>query len=216
VVIEHYETAAWSSWGQRPDGKPYGSWEFPEPLTECPDGLVMFRPTFEDHEVDALRALVASAKYQALRRSGDTTYYRAYWLMRRMGDSLPDQIVTLGQAIWQADGDAAIRRRYLEELTVRARALAPPTDLEGLGLRAWMINALRELGRFAEAEAMLRGTSFNFAVDREGAREVREWRRYYRRLGRLVARRDAAMEPSDWIPRLETARRERERRRGED
>ncbi len=209
TILEFYSTTAFSTWGQRPDGKPYGSWAFPEPLPECPDGLVLYRRAFDPEDIERLRILVASPEYRALGLAGETSYYRAYWLMRRMDAPEPDQLAILGQAIWQTDGDPVLRRRYLEELVGEARTAPLASDLTGLALRSWTINALRELGRFGEAESMLRATSFTIGGDQETAREVRAWRRHYRRLARLISRRDSSIEPLEMIPRLERARRAR-------
>jgi hypothetical protein len=57
-------TSSHSSWGARPDGKPYGSWAFPLALPECPDnGLVLFKD-YTPEEVAKLEPIVASEAYQ--------------------------------------------------------------------------------------------------------------------------------------------------------
>src|SRR5215213_996323 len=77
-------TASYSTSGERPDGKPYGSSNFPLAIPECPDnGLVLYKD-YTPEEVAKLEPLVASEAYQALRKD-DTPYYRAYWLMKQMG-----------------------------------------------------------------------------------------------------------------------------------
>ncbi|HEX8645147.1 MAG TPA: hypothetical protein VF702_14655 [Allosphingosinicella sp.] len=200
-------TASYSTWGARPDGKPFGSWEFPLALPECPDnGLVVYQE-FDRDEIARLRPLVASPEYQALRRSGDTPYYRAYWLMRRMGAPVPTQLWVLVQASWQAEGVPALRRRYQEELIERGPELGEPRDDVGLAMRARVINALRELGRFEEAEALIRATPLEIARDSAEVRPTEDWRGHYRRLAIIVARRDASIEPIDMIPRREAMRR---------
>ncbi|MEA3017824.1 MAG: hypothetical protein QOI38_2546 [Sphingomonadales bacterium] len=200
--FEYVTTASYSTWGARPDGRPFGSWEFPLALPECPDnGLVMYR-AFSEEEAARLRPLVASPEYQALRRSGDTSYYRAYWLMGRMDAPVPETLWMLVQATWQAEGDPALRRRYLEELVARGPELGVPRDLVGIAMRSRVINALRELGRFDEALAMLDATDFDAFPERsaETERELSTWRGHYWTLRRIIARRDPSIEPLDQIP----------------
>jgi len=206
--FEYATTASYSTWGARPDGRPFGSWHFPLALPECPDnGLVMYS-AFTEEELVRLRPLVASPEYQALRRSGDTSYYRASWLMERMGAPATHYLWALVQASWQAEDVPALRRRYLEELVRRGSALGEPRDLETVAVRSRIINALRELGRFEEAAAMIAATPIEtLAPDSETVRETEDWRGHYRRLGILVARRDASIEPIDMIPRREAQRR---------
>lgn len=194
-------TASYSTWGARPDGKPFGSWEFPLELPDCPgNGLVVY-DEFSEADLARLRPLVASEEYRALRRRGDTTYYRAYWLMRRMGAPAPNTLWMLVQASWQVDGNPEMRRRYLEELVEAAPLLGGPRDVTNIAVRSRVINALRELGRFEEAAAMLEATPVNeIAPESATARSTADWRGHYRQLARLIARRDASIEPLDMIP----------------
>ncbi len=201
-------TASYSSWGARPDGKPFGSWEFPLELPDCPDNGLVVYDEFDEEAVARLRPLVASADYQALRRAGDTTYYRAAWLMERMGAPATHWLWALVQAGWQADGDPALRRRYLEELVTRSAALGEPRDLENIAVRSRVINALRELGRFEEAAAMIAATPVEaLAPESSTVRRTADWRGHYQRLAIIVARRDASIEPIDMIPRREAQQR---------
>jgi hypothetical protein len=201
-------TGSYSTWGARPDGKPFGSWHFPLDLPECPaNGLVVYRE-FSEAELERLRPLVASPEYQALRQSGDTPYYRAYWLMRRMDAPAPDTLWTLVQASWQAEPDPALRRRYLEELVAEAPRLGEPDNVTVLAVRSRVINALRELGRFEEAEAMLRATPVeSVAPDSATVRSTADWRGHYRTLAGLIERRDSSIEPIAMIPWREGRRR---------
>src|SRR5687768_13394200 len=95
-------TASHTTFGTRPDGKPFGSWTFPLALPECPDnGLVLYKD-YTPEEVARLEPLVASEAYQALRKE-DTPYYRAYWLMRAM-ELVPERYLwALLQAGWEAE-----------------------------------------------------------------------------------------------------------------
>jgi len=194
-------TASYSTWGARPDGKPFGSWEFPLALPECPgNGLVVYGE-FSEADLARLEPLIAQDDYRALRRRGDTSYYRAYWLMRRLDAPAPDALWMLVQASWQAGDASPLRRRYLEELVEAAPLLGRPTDVTNLAVRARVINALRELGRFEEATAMIEATPVDeIAPDSATVRSTSDWRGHYRQLARLIARRDSSTEPIDMIP----------------
>jgi hypothetical protein len=205
-------TASYSTWGTRPDGKPYGSWTFPLALPECPDnGLVLYKE-YDEAEIAKLEPLVASEAYQALRRE-DTSYYRAYWLMREMGLSPEQYLWALLQASWQADDKPELRARYQAELIEGSAQVEPkPDDLNWIGMEARAVNALRELGRFDEALARL-DTVPTASIDvpipagpadsapvRE-AKQRRAWLEYFKDLRAVIVRRDAASEPFDLIPR---------------
>jgi len=194
-------TASYSTWGARPDGKPFGSWEFPLELPVCPgNGLVVYAE-FSDAEKARLRPLIATDDYRALGRNGETSYYRAYWLMKRTDAPAPNTLWMLVQASWQAEGEPERRRRYLEELVAEAPSLGEPRDDVGLAIRARVINALRELGRFDEALAMLAATPVDaIAPESSTVRSTADWRGHYRSLRRLLDRRDASIEPLDMIP----------------
>lgn len=200
-------TASYSTWGARPDGKPFGSWTFPLALPECPDNGLVVYDRFGPDDVRRITPLVASSDYQALRRSGDTSYYRAYWLMRRMDAPVANQLWMLVQAGWQAENGSPLRRRYLEELVARGPELGEARDEIGLAMRARVINALRELGRFDEALAMIRATPLEIARDSEDVRARDDWRGHYAALERIVARSDSSVEPIDQIGRREAMRR---------
>src|SRR5687767_13322270 len=205
-------TGSYTSFGTRPDGKPYGSWTFPLALPECPDnGLVLYKE-YTPEEVAKLEPLVASEAYQALRRT-DTQYYRAYWLMKQMGLAPEDYLWVLLQASWEADGRPELRARYLTEL-VEGSAEAPPRldDLNWVGMEARAVNALRELGRFDDALARLDmislapldvtvppGAAGDAAVQQ--AKQRRAWFTFLKDLRRVIERKDATAEPFDLIPR---------------
>lgn len=212
AAFDFTTTASYSTYGTRPDGKPYGSWTFPLALPECPDnGLVMYKE-YDAAEIEKLTPLVASEAYQALRRE-DTTYYRAYWLMREMGLGPEQYLWALLQASWQVDDKPALRARYQSELVEgSARAEARPDDLNWIGMEARAVNALRELGRFDEALARLDKmplASLDVAVPAGDANDAaatqakqrRAWHGFLTELRALIARQDSASEPLDIIPR---------------
>lgn len=199
--------------GMRPDGKPYGTAAAPAPLPECPqNGLVLYKD-YTDDEVKTLEPLIASEDYQALRKT-DTQYYRAYWLMRQMGVGPEDYLWALLQASWEAQGKPELRARYLAELAEQsAKVPANPTDMDWIGMEGRAINALRELGRFDEAEARLEKVplaGLDVPVPEgpvaspkaiEAAKAKRNWLTFFRQLKVAIARKDSSTEPFDMIPR---------------
>ncbi|HYI49844.1 MAG TPA: hypothetical protein VEX35_15405 [Allosphingosinicella sp.] len=200
-------TASYTTFGARPDGKPFGSWTFPLELPECPgNGLIVYQDTFEPAELTRLGALIETPAYRAL-RGGDTSYYRLSWLLREMGAPWEQVTWALIQATWQPADDSPLRARYLGELAAAAAAKADaPTDLPGYGLRAYGINALRELGRFEEAGALLSRTPL--APLRPGGglpgaeeRERSGWLEHFTKLEALLARRDRSADPAGFRQR---------------
>lgn len=148
-------TGSYSIFGQRPDGKPFGSWTFPLALPECPSNALVVYREFKPEEIPALTALVLSPEYQALR--DETPYFRASWLAARMdaADPLTSAFLLLS-ATWEADFDPVLKARY--QRAFADVAVAMPVDsanLDSLFLHYRRANALRELGDFAGADAAL-------------------------------------------------------------
>ena len=200
------------SWGERPDGKPYGS--FPLEVPECPgNGLVLYKD-YSAEEVAKLEPLVASDAYQALRKE-DVAFYRAYWLMTQMGVPSGARLIALQRATWAADGKPELRARYLAEFAEETAKLPrKPEDVNWVGMEGRAINALRELGRFEEAAARLGKLPLSAlavaepkAADRSDAanqaRARRNWHSYLQSLNTVIARADASLEPFDMLPRRE-------------
>lgn len=198
--------------GTRPDGRPYGNSAFPAPLPECPDnGLVLYKQ-YTPEEVAKLEPIVASDAYKAL-RTADTSYYRAYWLMKQMGLGPEDYLWALLQASWQADDKPELKARYLTELVEGSAAVEPRLDdLNWIGMEARSANALRELGRFDEAIARIDkipvesldvrvplGQATDPAV-RE-AKSRRAWLEFVKDLRAAIERKDESPEPLDLIPK---------------
>jgi hypothetical protein len=148
-------TASYTVFGQRPDGKPYGSWRFPLAMPECPSNALVVYREFNREEIPALAALVASPEYQALR--GEAQYFRASWLSARLEpDDRAAAAFLLLQASWEADGDPALKARYQRAFAEAADRIAPEADkLDTLFLRFRLANARRELGEFDAARAAL-------------------------------------------------------------
>ncbi|MBV8687104.1 MAG: hypothetical protein JOZ90_01040 [Alphaproteobacteria bacterium] len=224
-------TASYSTWGTRPDGKPYGSWDFPLELPRCPgNGLVVF-DRFTAEEVKRLEPLVASAEYRAM-LDKETNYYLAAWLMKRLGRPDIDVAWMIVQASWQADARPELKARYQTEYVALIRALPRAGDAgDWLAMQGRAANGLRELKRFEEAKALLAGldlSPLNVPVPEEkvGAttpsglghqvlnfEEIQEAKRkraflgYFEALKDLIDRRDARSEPLRLIPVEEAARR---------
>jgi hypothetical protein len=217
-------TASYSTWGARPDGKPYGSWDFPMELPKCPDnGLVMF-DEFTKEEVKRLGALVGSPEYRAM-KDVETNYFLAAWLAEKLGRSPVDVAWILLQASWEADGRPELKARYQNMYVERIRALPKSGDLTTwLAMQGRGVNALRELKRFGEAETLLASLDlssldvpvperkeggatpsglgkqiFNYDETREAERK-RGFLAYFRDMGELIRARDASAEPLRMIP----------------
>ncbi len=212
----HVGTASYSTWGRRPDGKPYGSWEFPMPLPVCPgNGLVMYRD-FSKSEIKQLETLVASDDYKRLVRA-DTSYYRAAWLEAALkGEG--DPLWLLLQASWQADRQPELKARYQREFAERAEAEPVKSEDQGwVGLLGQAANSRRELGQFDAAKADLARLEIDKrlaalpAAPADGAQEPEEVanRRgllgFLVRLRAVIDRGDASSEPIDMIPPMAAA-----------
>jgi len=210
----HTSTGSYSTYGARPDGRPYGSWYFPIPIPECPDnGLVLYRE-FEEDEIGALTALVLSDDYRALRE--ETAYYRAQWLYDRLDDGTTTPPWLLMRAGWEVDDQPARKARYQREFAERAaRFPIESEDIESLFLRFRVANAWRELGEFERALTAL-DTIPTAALDVEipdrseaeyEAIEEAESRRYLLAtlapMHALIAERNVESEPLTLIPERE-------------
>ena len=222
--FEYLSTASYSTWGSRLDGKPYGSWEFPNPLPICPDnGLVVF-DEFSKEQIAVLKAAIAEQDYRAM-SDRDTPYYRAHWLSRKLGRDAMDTAWLLVQASWEADPDPTLKARYQREYVDEIRAIPQPQDPQVwtiMQLRA--ANGLRELGRFEDAQALLASlplSQFDVAVPEEqvagstasglgkivtnweairAAKRKRSFLVYAEDLRALIAEKNASSEPLRLMP----------------
>lgn len=199
-----------SQWGMLPDGMPLGSGIFPIEQPQCPDNaLVMYRD-FSPKEVRTLTDFVKGDVYRALVAEGETPYYLAWRIATVLGDS--DAIWLLLQATWQAkniapDGQRAVR--YNTEFVDAASAVKlPPASFEAVALRLRHANALRELGRFDEAQALLRTVAIpdDLGGDNDDAAANRAgWQRVLASLGEVVARKEQTRSPIDMLDGPEAA-----------
>lgn len=214
-TFEYETTAAYSTYGQRPDGKPYGSWKLPLELPECPDNGLVVYAEFTRAQIKALKPLVASETYQTLRDT-DTPRYRAMWLMRELGAPADDVLWMLLSASWEADDNPGLKARYQRELVEQAAKFPKPThgeDLHWIALQARVVNALRELGRTDEAIALLQTLprqSLDVPVparrevenlaEIDAAENRRHWLALLVKMEDLIRRGDTSSEPIDMIP----------------
>lgn len=207
----HIGTASYTIYGNRPDGKPFGSWKFPIALPVCPgNGLVMYRE-FTGDEIARLKPLIESAEYRAMIRR-DTPYFRAVWLERALK---PDSGRILWMALsasWEADGDPALKKTYQQTFADLAASAKPaPEDLQWLFMQMRAANARRELGEFDAALALVRaiprdelavvvpapaGDNYRAVRDAENRLWLKE---YLPRLEVAIIRHDASSEPLDLL-----------------
>ena len=192
--------ASRTSWGQRPDGRAYGTlpvW----PLPECPEnGLVLFDDDFTEAELAMLGEAVGSREYQALRAS-QTQHYRAWWLKARIGRSLVSQADSLLQASWESDEEPARKARYQAAFADMAgrieRSADNAEDWFWLNLRA--ANALRELGRFQDGLERLALVMRREHLPEDAATRQRV-EDYARALEQLMGEANSHSEPANLVP----------------
>lgn len=208
--FKYMELMSYSTFGAMPDGMPFGSATFPIELPQCPgNGLVMY-DDFDAARVAKLEPIVFGAEYQALRKT-ETPYFLAYRLAEQLGDS--DSVPWLLQsATWEAknaDPQGERARRYTEAFVALVKSMpVDDTSFPSIALRARAANALRELGRFEEAEALRAsikvapgagGNSASAADNRKG------WQSYLSDLAAPIARRDGSRQPIDMSSTLTAA-----------
>jgi hypothetical protein len=189
-----------SSWGQRPDGRRYGTTPI-IPLTECPkNGFVYFDEKFSPTEKQKLTPLVLGSEYQAMRKT-ETPHYRAWWLMERLGRDAYDRAYMLLVSSWEADDNPQLKTRYQQSFIDAVGALSwseeKRDDWFWINLRA--ANALRELGRFAQSDVLLAGLDKPEKLPKDpdalkGARFLIDG------LRQLNAEKNPAREPTNLIP----------------
>lgn len=204
-----YRATHYSTYGQRPDGRPYSYMPMPLPIPECPTNKLVVFDDFTPAEVETLAALIAAPDYAALVER-ENAYYRGYWLAGRLQRPARTVLGLLNAAIWAeapgrgepGRGDPARAARYREALVREVDRLPADTAAEDrLWLQARATNALRELGRFEEAEEMRVRTHAFASTMSDSAGKT-----YLDRLAPVIARRDASVEPLDMVPELEAGR----------
>jgi len=198
--FSHTTTASYSTFGSRPDGKPYANWLLPLMLPICPvNGLVVYRD-FSEAEVARLADLIATPAYRELRNT-ETAYFRAAWLERTLAPGAESVAWLLLQASWEADGAPDQRARYLRDFATTAAALKVEPGLPTIGLQLRIANAWREVGEFDRARGIVQGLSFDAPADTRDARaDLKGTRDYADRLLKVIDRRDSGSEPLDLLP----------------
>jgi hypothetical protein len=195
------EIGSSSSWGQRPDGRSYGTlpiW----PLQVCPkNGFVIFDEEFSKDEISQLTLAIAEPEYVAMTKS-ESAHYRAAWLARKVGRPKATQASFLMQAGWDSEDDVERKRGYQAEFAAVAESLALDDVENGdhfwLGLRG--VNALRELGQFDKATARLEQlkSAPTYPLD---ADEKKGADYLIAGLSDLIADKNDFAEPTNLIPR---------------
>lgn len=186
--------ASTSYWGQRPDGMRYGPNPVPS-IPECPEnGLLLFKD-FSDRELRLLAEAVASEEWERL-RAEETQRYRQYWLLRVIDAPPLDVAAALLQATWLPDNRGGMRPRYMKEF-VNFMATFPLDD-ESFWLHLRAANALRDLGRFEEAAAIVEQlASAPARPPRAGAQQLEFVDEFLVELRKLIVERNAAIEPAN-------------------
>jgi hypothetical protein len=206
----HLGYAAYSTYGQRLDGKPFGSTIFPLRIPVCPNGFVIYKAPedFSEAQLAALASFIQTPEFRAL--GEHSTYYRASRLAGVAGEPAAAQAWLMLSASWQADEDAERFAAYQTDflaLADEALAQLPRTSAEWWVLQFRAANAERQLGRFEPAAARLSGLPMDelAALQLEEGEDVAEWgegfRGAVRTLNGLIGAQDASVEPESLRPR---------------
>ena len=144
-----------STFGQRPDGRPYSPLPV-YPLVECPgNGFLIFDDGLSKAELKTLKAAIATPEYVAMREN-DTPYARLAWLKRKIGRGQGEIVDALLVASWETDDNPARKAQYQADFIDAADALDEQMDVRMRLLYAIRAaNAARELSRFADARQQL-------------------------------------------------------------
>lgn len=197
-----YDIGSSTSWGQRPDGREYGTlpiW----PLIVCPkNGFVIFDDEFSKDELKKLTEAVSSPEYKVMVQNDEARHFRAWWLATKIDRPLRQRVGLLMQASWDSDDIPERKQRYQQEFaTLSAQLdLNKSTDTENFWLSLRGANALRELGKFENAMDRIlllkAAPSYPTEVDeKEGADLLIDG------LSSLVKDRNAFNEPTNLVPK---------------
>jgi hypothetical protein len=200
----HLGYAAYSTYGQRLDGKPFGSTTFPLRIPVCPNGFVIYKASedFSEAQIATLASYIQSPEFLSL--AEHSTYYRASRLARAAGEPAATQAWLMLSASWQVDGEAQRFAAYQTDflaLVEEAVAQLPRTSPEWWVLQFRAANAERQLSRFEAAAARLSGLPIDelAAIQLDQGEDVAEWGDGFRgavgMLNGLLAARDASVEP---------------------
>jgi hypothetical protein len=201
----HTGYAAYSTYGQRLDGKPFGSTQFPLRIPVCPNGFVIYKgiEEFSEAQIATLAAYIETPEFRTL-ADEHSTYYRASRLARAAGEPAATQAWLMLSASWQADRDAARFDAYQSEflsLADEAAAQLQRTAPEWWVLQFRSANAERQLVRFEAAAARLSALPMAelASIQLDEGEDVNAWGEGFRRavetLNGLIAAQDASVEP---------------------
>lgn len=155
-----------------PDGSWLGDTEIGVQIPVCPDNGLVLIPDLSKSSAEAgddrilyadysaaertrLPALIADPEYAALQADG--RYAQAYWLASRLERPAEDRFFMLQRSTW-ATRDPVLRKKLVARFAAEAPALIDAfggAETKRRYHRIYVVNALRELGRFNEALAML-------------------------------------------------------------
>jgi hypothetical protein len=206
-----WQPMMYSTYGARPDGKPYSYLPFPFPLPECPGNKLVLFDEFETNDITLLTRIILMPKYQRLVRT-ETSYYRAYQLATALGRPKSQALGLLLNAIWQVSPDETSGTakakaddrlaRYQTELIGAVKELdSTVVGTDRVGLLARAANAARQMQHFGDAERLREQAETSLAnlADKGG------WGQYLSKLHAVIARKDASIEPLDMIPEQQAA-----------
>src|SRR5688500_7609394 len=120
-----------------------------------PGTSAMIYSAYSAAELARLPALIADPAYRAL--APDGRHVQAHWLATRLGRPALTRLVLLQRATWAAT-DPALRRRLVGRRVEEGPALIDSADMPDPArrlFRFYIVNGLRELGRFDEALALI-------------------------------------------------------------
>ena len=152
-----------------PDGSYPGDEGVDAEIPACPGNGLVILPDFEASsearrmvyseysadELARLPALIADPAYAAVKADG--RHAQAYWLATRLGRPAALRFILLQRSTWAAV-DPALRRKLVERLVQEGPALIQASGHPDATRRMQLyliVNALRELGRFDEALALI-------------------------------------------------------------
>lgn len=198
----------YTTYGVRPDGRPYSYLPFPLPLPECPTNRLVIFDEFSSDEIARLNDLIGSREYSE-HIDQETSYYRGYWLAARLDRDEGVVLSLLLRAVWEAtpammgaintSKNRARARRYNVEFVQRVEdhwnSIATDERMVFYGRAA---NAYRVLGNFSKAERMRERALSALQTTPEKVAEG--WEDYLAKLNEAILRRDRSVEPLDMIP----------------
>jgi hypothetical protein len=199
-----YVVGSYSSWGQRPDGREYGTLPI-YPIVECPtNGMLLIDDKFSPTELQVLNSVVPSQEYQAMRKA-ETPHYRAWWLKAKIGRGPYEQAWQLLQATWETDENWERKVRYQVAFVNYAKNLKRDEEEPDKSGQQWLMynlrvaNALRELGHYGKALELLDRIDKpeNMPTDPDKLQGIRE---FIAGLRVLCREENPSPEPANLVP----------------